>query len=68
MGRAVESSHAARSAPGCSLVIVNEQLYKLFSAALAEARFDAGRVTDASRVHEACGLRVPQTDKTDSND
>jgi predicted ATPase len=27
--------------------IVNEQLYKLFGAALAEARFDAGRVTDA---------------------
>jgi predicted ATPase len=29
------------------LPIVNEQLYKLFGAALAEARFDAGRVTDA---------------------
>jgi predicted ATPase len=27
--------------------IVNEQLYKLFGAALAEARFDGGRVTDA---------------------
>jgi predicted ATPase len=27
--------------------IVNEQQYKLFGAALAEARFDAGRVTDA---------------------
>jgi predicted ATPase len=27
--------------------IVNEQLYKFFGAALAEARFDAGRVTDA---------------------
>jgi predicted ATPase len=27
--------------------IVNEQLYKLFGCPLAEARFDAGRVTDA---------------------
>ena len=27
--------------------IVNEQQYKFFGAALAEARFDAGRVTDA---------------------
>ena len=27
--------------------IVNEQFYKFFGAALAEARFDAGRVTDA---------------------
>jgi predicted ATPase len=28
-------------------LIVAEQLYKIFGAALAEARFDAGRVTDA---------------------
>jgi predicted ATPase len=27
--------------------IVNEQLYKFFGAALAEVRYDAGRVTDA---------------------
>jgi predicted ATPase len=27
--------------------MVNEQQYKFFGAALAEARFDAGRVTDA---------------------
>jgi hypothetical protein len=27
--------------------IVNEHFYKFFGAALAEARFDAGRVTDA---------------------
>ena len=27
--------------------LVSEQHYKLFGAALAEARFDAGRVTDA---------------------
>jgi hypothetical protein len=27
--------------------IVNEQFYKLLAAPLAEARFDAGRVTDA---------------------
>jgi predicted ATPase len=27
--------------------IVNERVYKFFAAALAEARFDAGRVTDA---------------------
>ena len=27
--------------------IVNEQFYKFFGAALAEVRFDAGRVTDA---------------------
>ena len=27
--------------------VVNDNIYKFFGAALAEARFDAGRVTDA---------------------
>ena len=49
--------------------IVNEQLYKLFGAALAEARFDAGRVTDALALVDhalntgegpASGLYVPE--------
>ena len=49
--------------------IVNEQQYKFFSAALAEARFGAGRVTDAlSLVDHALntgegpesGLYVPE--------
>ena len=49
--------------------IVNEQLYKFFGAALAEARFDAGRVTDALALVDhalntgegpASGLYVPE--------
>jgi predicted ATPase len=49
--------------------IVNEQLYKFFSAALAEARFDAGCVTDALALVDhaldtgegpANGLYVPE--------
>ena len=49
--------------------VVNEQLYKLFGAALAEARFDAGRVTDALALVDhavntgegpASGLFVPE--------
>jgi len=49
--------------------VVNEQLYKLFGAALAEARFDAGRVTDALALVDhavntgegpASGLYVPE--------
>ena len=45
--------NSGKPGPGLTLMeeaispIVNEQLYKLFGAALAEARFDAGRVTDA---------------------
>ena len=48
---------------------MNEQLYKLFGAALAEARFDAGRVTDALALVDhalntgegpASGLNVPE--------
>jgi hypothetical protein len=53
------------SRSGC----VSEQLYKLFGAALAEARFDAGRVTDALALVDhalntgegpASGLYVPE--------
>jgi predicted ATPase len=49
--------------------IVNEQNYKFFAAALAEARFDAGRVTDALALVDhavntgegpASGLCVPE--------
>jgi hypothetical protein len=49
--------------------IVNEQFYKFFGAALAEARFDAGRVTDALALVDhalntgggpASGLYVPE--------
>src|SRR5215831_6628433 len=49
--------------------IVNEQLYKLFGAALAEAQFDAGHVTDALALVDhaldtgegpANGLYVPE--------
>ena len=49
--------------------IVNEQLYKLYSAALAELRFDAGHVTDALALVDhalntgegpAKGLYVPE--------
>ena len=49
--------------------LVNEQLYKFFGAALAEARFDAGRVTDALALVDhavntgqgpASGLYVPE--------
>ena len=49
--------------------IVNEQLYKFFGAALAEARFDAGRVTDALALVDhaldtgegpASGIYVPE--------
>jgi predicted ATPase len=49
--------------------IVNEQLYKFFAAPLAEARFDAGRVTDALALLDravnsgegpASGLYVPE--------
>jgi predicted ATPase len=49
--------------------VVNEQLYKFFSAPLAEARFDAGRVTDALALADhavntgegpASGLFVPE--------
>ena len=49
--------------------VVNEQLYKFFGAALAEARFDAGRVTDALALVDhalntgegpASGLYVPE--------
>ena len=49
--------------------IVNEQLYKFFGAALAEVRFDAGRVTDALALVDhalntgegpASGLYVPE--------
>ena len=49
--------------------IVNEQFYKFFGAALAEARFDAGRVTDALALVDravntgegpASGLFVPE--------
>jgi predicted ATPase len=49
--------------------IVNERLYKLLGAALAEARFDAGRVTDALALVDhalntgdgpASGLYVPE--------
>jgi predicted ATPase len=49
--------------------IVNEQIYKLFGAALAEARLDAGRVTDALALVDhalntgqgpASGLFVPE--------
>jgi class 3 adenylate cyclase/tetratricopeptide (TPR) repeat protein len=49
--------------------IVNEQLYKFFGAALAEARFDAGRMTDALALVDhaldtgggpANGLYVPE--------
>ena len=49
--------------------LVSEQHYKLFGAALAEARFDAGRVTDALALVDhavntgegpASGLYVPE--------
>jgi predicted ATPase len=49
--------------------LVSEQHYKLFGAALAEARFDAGRVTDALALVDhavnagegpAWGLFVPE--------
>jgi predicted ATPase len=49
--------------------IVNEQFYKFFGAALAEVRFDAGRVTDALALVDhalntgegpASGLYVPE--------
>jgi len=49
--------------------IVNEQLYKFYGAALAEVRFDAGRVTDALALVDhaletgegpANGLYVPE--------
>jgi predicted ATPase len=49
--------------------IVNEQFYKFFGAALAEVRFDAGRVTDALALVDhavntgegpASGLFVPE--------
>ena len=49
--------------------VVNEQHYKFFGAALAEARFDAGRVTDALALVDhalntgegpASGLYVPE--------
>jgi hypothetical protein len=49
--------------------IVNDQLYKFFGAALVEARFDAGHVTDALALVDhaldtgegpANGLYVPE--------
>ena len=50
-------------------LVVSEQLYEFFGAALAEARFDAGRVTDALALVDralntgegpASGLYVPE--------